>query len=198
MFMPSSPPPLSIAAASNPCYGFRLRLHPTDTSGSTRNGRTFLCNIIGGKCHELYSWGLNGGNQSVIRPLLLLTLLGLALPVCGQQRKIRTPRPGAPDANFVNVDADRQTQDGQLYHLRGNARVETTDSLLTADEVDYNDDTKVALARGHVHFENYVNGDKLDCDHAEYNVDSETGKFYLVRGTSPTKVQSRPGILTSS
>jgi LPS-assembly protein len=85
-----------------------------------------------------------------------------------------------------------------LYHLRGNARVESTDSLLTADEVDYDDDTKEALARGHVHFENYVNGDKLDCDHAQYNVDSETGKFFLVKGTSPAKVQSRPGILTSS
>src|SRR5258708_6228214 len=189
MFMPPFPPPRSIAAASNPCYGLRLRLHPTDTTDPPRKGRTFLCNIIGRKCHELYLEGAEqptGRLRSRLgRGVVSAMLVLIAIPGYGQQRKNKTPRPGAPEANFVNIDADHQTQEGQLYHLRGNARVETTDSLLTADEVDYNDDTKEALARGHVHFENYVNGDKLDCDHAEYNIDSETGKFFLVRGTSP-------------
>ena len=194
--------PLSIAVASNPCYGFRLRLHPSynfgkppDSSGPPRKVLTFLRNIIDGKCHELYS-GRAGTTPG--RRLLPLIAVVLALPVCGQQLKNKTPHPGAPEANWVDVSATNQSTDGPWRHLRGAVRLETSESLLTADEVDYNDETKDAQARGHVHFEHYVKGDKLDCDHAEYNIDTETGKFYLVSGTSPAKVQSRPGILTTS
>ncbi len=130
--------------------------------------------------------------------IFFLAALALALPALGQELRNRTPRPGAPEKDWVNIDAVYKTVDGHWYHLRVSVRVETSDELLTADEVDYNDDTGDATARGHVHFEHYVNGDKLDCDHAEYNYNSETGKFYLVKGTSPTKIHTRPGILTSS
>ena len=134
-------------------------------------------------------------------------LLGVAVPLFavvtvfsaqGQQLKSRTPPPGAPEKNWINVDAVNQEVDGPWRHLRGSARVETNDSLLTADEIDYNSETAKALARGHVHFEHYVNGDVMDCDHAEYDLDEESGKFYLVKGTTPAKVESHPGILTTS
>ncbi|HEY2843334.1 MAG TPA: LPS assembly protein LptD [Bryobacteraceae bacterium] len=84
-----------------------------------------------------------------------------------------------------------------MMHLRGHARIETVDSLLTADEVDYNTDTKEALARGHVRFENFSRGEKLNCDHAEYNTDTRTGKFYEVSGSSPARIEARPGRLTT-
>jgi LPS-assembly protein len=84
-----------------------------------------------------------------------------------------------------------------LIHLRGKARIETVDSLLTADEVDYNTETKDAQARGHVKFESFSRGEKLNCDHAEYNTASRTGKFYDVNGTSPARIEARPGRLTT-
>lgn len=107
-------------------------------------------------------------------------------------------RPNAPAPGFVEVNATTQEQEGDKTRLRGNVRIETTEMLLLADEVDYDDETKIAKARGHVRFEHFTRGEKLQADHAEYNVDEETGKFYEVTGTSPAKVQSRPGVLTSS
>ena len=64
-----------------------------------------------------------------------------------------------------------------------------------ADELDYNTETGDAEARGHVHFEHFVRGEKLDCDHAEYNVNSETGKFYDVSGSATSRIQARRGLL---
>ena len=106
---------------------------------------------------------------------------------------IRPPRPTAPGpGETAKTSADQEESDGKVLHLRGNARVETADSLLTADEIDYNQDTHEAEARGKVHFENFSHGEKLNCDRAEYNTESKTGKFYNVSGTSPARIEARP------
>jgi LPS-assembly protein len=113
-------------------------------------------------------------------------------------QKVRVPRPNAPGPNDVNADATQTEVVGSVRHLRGNVRLETSEMMLQADEVDYDVDTGDAEARGNVKFEHYFNGDRIECDHAEYNLNEETGKFYQVRGTSPAKIESRPGILTTS
>jgi len=97
----------------------------------------------------------------------------------------------------AKASADQQESDGKLLHLRGNARVETADTMLTADEIDYNEETHQADARGKVHFESFSHGEKLNCDRAEYNTESKTGKFYNVSGTSPARVEARRGLLTT-
>ena len=84
-----------------------------------------------------------------------------------------------------------------MRHLRGSVRLETSDMLLRADELDYNTDTGDVEARGHVHFEHFVRGEKLDCDHAEYNVNLETGKFYDVSGSATARIQARRGLLVT-
>ncbi len=68
---------------------------------------------------------------------------------------------------------------------------------LKADEVDYNQDTTDVEARGHVHFEHFARGEKVDCERLEYNVDAETGKFYEASGSAPPQIQARPGMLTT-
>jgi LPS-assembly protein len=85
-----------------------------------------------------------------------------------------------------------------LRHLRGHVHLESIDKKLDADAVDYNDDTGDVEAWGNVRYENFVDGTKLNCDHAKYNVNSETGIFYDVRGTSETKIVARPGLLTTN
>lgn len=77
-------------------------------------------------------------------------------------------------------------------------RVETSNMLLTADEVDYNQDTADADVRGHVHYENFITGEKLFCDHGTYNTQDETGTFYEVSGTAPSRIAARPGLLTTT
>jgi LPS-assembly protein len=110
---------------------------------------------------------------------------------------VRVPRPNAPDAEHVFIESVTQEVDGPLRHLRGMVRIETTDMQLKADELDYNSDTGDVQARGHVHFEHFARGEKIDCDRADYNIDDETGKFYAVTGSSVPRIHSRPGLLTT-
>src|SRR5207237_10455985 len=172
-----------------------------------------ICHTInGGECLELFS-----GRRAVHSVLTAIFGLSLSLagPVFAQppptippppiqvnatnpNQRIRPPRPNAPSAKDLLVDANTQEAEGAQRRLRGNVKLETAEMSLRADEVDYNTETGEAEARGHVRFEHFYNGDKLQCDHAKYKIDDETGMFYDVRGTSPAKIQSRPGILTTS
>ena len=113
-------------------------------------------------------------------------------------QRLKSPRPNAPGPGEYVVVADMQEADGPLYHLRGHVHLETTDKQLDADEVDYNEDTGDAEVRGHVRYENFLDGTKLECDHGKYNINSETGIFYDLTGTSQPKIVSRPGLLTTS
>ncbi len=70
--------------------------------------------------------------------------------------------------------------------------------IIKADEIDYDGETKIATARGNVRFESYANGERIQADHGDYNTDDETGHFFDVSGTSPAKINARPGVLTSS
>lgn len=92
------------------------------------------------------------------------------------------------------------TQDikGKLYKLRGNAKVETRESLLTADEIDYDEESGNAAARGNVYFKHYLGGEEVRCDRVEYNVTAQLGKFFNVKGTAPAKIDPRPGLLLST
>jgi LPS-assembly protein len=142
---------------------------------------------------------LGTASGQVFRPPILPPAAENSQPnAANPNLRLRTPRPDAPPKDFVKIDSITQESDGPIYHLRGKVVLETQDEILQADEVDYNEDTHEAEARGHVKYENFVNGDKLQCDHAKYNLDSETGSFFDVTGTSPAKIQSRPGILTTS
>ena len=111
---------------------------------------------------------------------------------------VKPPRPTAPGpGETAKTKADQEESDGKVLHLRGNASIETADSLLTADEIDYDQETHDAQALGHVHYQSFSHGEKLNCDRAEYNTESKTGKFYNVNGTSPARIESRPGLLTT-
>ena len=166
--------------------------------------------ISAAKCHELYcTCGLFF--------ILLLNLSALAsaqtfqppLPPPPAPAELHAPspnpivpvkplRPNAPTEDEVLVNAVSEEKRESVYHLRGRAHVETTTMALDADAIDYDQDSGDATATGHVRYENFVTGEKLQCDHAEYNVNDEKGKFYSVTGTSPAKIESKPGLLTTS
>lgn len=113
-------------------------------------------------------------------------------------KKVQIAHPNAPERGILRVSAVQQESDGPWWHGRISVVIESTEMLLRADEIDYNTVTHDADARGHVHFEHFAEGEVMDCDHAEYNLDDETGKFYVVSGTSPARIQARPGLLTTS
>jgi len=113
-------------------------------------------------------------------------------------QRLKIQRPGAPNPDEYVIDADNQEADGDLRHLRGHVHLESLDKKFDADAVDYNDDTGDVEAWGNIRYENFLDGTKLNCEHAKYNVNTEMGIFYEVRGTSETKIVARPGLLTTN
>jgi hypothetical protein len=207
---------LRLQPASRPCYGSRLGFLVLPPSTGCPHPSwllkraIFLRNIFTLKCHEQFS------RLAARASVLCFSLLAFSAfpqtappfippPVPTEQPSVANPnlrlkiqRPEAPGVNDVDVRADSQEVDGDLRHLRGHVVLQTFDKKLEADEVDYNEDTKDAEARGNVRFENFTDGTKLIADHLTYNVDTETGIFYDVNGIFPTKIISRPGYLTTT
>ena len=110
--------------------------------------------------------------------------------------RVRTQRSTVGE-EFIEVRGVNQEVEGVLRRLRGAAVLETSDEILEADEIDYNSVTGDAEARGNVRYRSYTTDDRVNCDRAEYNLKSQLGKFYNVKGTSPAKIDARPGILVS-
>jgi LPS-assembly protein len=179
-------------------------------------GLTFLRNIIGRKCHELF---LGKFCVSSLIALVLIASHAAAQPppqvlipqappplspasqqpnAANPNQRVHPPHANAPAADEFRVVSDTQETDGSMRHLRGHVLLETIDIKLTADEVDYDQDTGDTEFRGHVVYENFGEGNKLYCDHGKYNVNDETGIFWEVTGTSPAKILARPGLLTTN
>lgn len=118
------------------------------------------------------------------------------------RENVLKPRRGtdiaAPDREEILVQAVSQETEGPVYKLRGLAEIETPEYLLRADEIDYNEDTGDADARGNVRFRRFQSGEELEADRVEYNLTAGTGKFFNVRGSTPAKIEARPGVLTTS
>jgi LPS-assembly protein len=185
-------------------------LAPNDTASAKHLSP--LRNIFGSFCHELYSLAAaisaTATGTVIITTFLTVNVLAQTYrpaylgpsPAASspETHQLKTIRPNAPPKDVVLVRAIDQEKLGTVYHLRGNAEVEATDMILKADQIDYDEDSGDAEARGNVRFEHFVRGEKLQASRAEYNLDDETGKFYDVSGTSPAKIDARAGMLTTT
>ncbi len=107
----------------------------------------------------------------------------------------QAPRADAPGPDEVVVRAVTQTLEGPWRRLRGAVELETTEMILAADEIDYNQETQQAEARGHVRFRHLIRGEEVQADRAEYNLNTETGRFDNVRGSARPKIELRPRLL---
>jgi LPS-assembly protein len=172
----------------------------------------FVRNIFGQKCHELcltcFAWILLSACLLAAFPLSAqIPLPQQPIPPAGQpaapnpanpDQRLKFLRPGAPNPEDYNIDADVEEVDGDLRHLRGHVHMESIDKKFDADMVDYNDDTGDVEAWGNIRYENFLDGTRLTCDHLTYNVNSESGIFYNVQGTSEPTIIARPGLLTTN
>jgi LPS-assembly protein len=69
---------------------------------------------------------------------------------------------------------------------------------LQADEIDYDEQSGYAEARGHVIFDHYAGGEHIEADRVEYSLKNETGRYYEISGFTPAKIESKPGVLTTT
>jgi LPS-assembly protein len=111
--------------------------------------------------------------------------------------KVKPNRPGAPTPGDYDIHGDNQVKEGNIYHFRGNVTIEGAEMVLKADELDVDNDTHNMEARGHVFFQQFVRNEIIVCERAEYNTETEMGKFYKLRGYTKTKIDAKPGMLTS-
>ncbi len=97
----------------------------------------------------------------------------------------------------IYFEAVKWDKERSVYHLRGAAYIETDSIILRADEIDYDDATEQAEARGNVHLTHYE-GEELWAEKAEYDLGEDTGRFFKVHGSAPVNPQQRRGVLRST
>ncbi len=85
-----------------------------------------------------------------------------------------------------------------MTKLRGAVRLETAEMILWADEVDYDEKTHYFEARGSVHFKDFERKAELWANKVEYYINEQKGTFYEVIGETSLRIETRPGILTST
>jgi len=111
--------------------------------------------------------------------------------------RTRPPRPEKPNLGDYNITADTETKDGDTYQFRGHSVIEGSQMILKADEIDYNQETGDAEARGHVYFQHFERNEIIVASRAKYNTETEIGRFDQPRGYSKTRISAHPGTLTS-
>src|SRR3954447_24861794 len=172
----------SLQAQQTSCYGARLKPFVSRTSPdllSTRNRGPRLGNFSFSSFFALSALLLNGvfaHGQSI-------------------NHQLKANLPAEDEIRFESISEDSNPPMRLLHKM---AKIVTSDMVISADEIQYNSDTNWAHAQGHVHLEHFVTGDKINADRAEYNLKTQSGKFYLVDGTAPSKIVASPTVLTTT
>src|SRR3984893_10276663 len=124
-------------------------------------------------------------------PCLARTQSAASAPQQPTQKKQAKPvaknGPGTPGAE-ATLEAKQQRQVGQIYYADGDVDVRYHNTPLRADHVEYNEDTRVVIARGHVQLEYLTQ--HVEATDARYELGTGRGTFHNVRATFA--VQRRP------
>jgi len=126
--------------------------------------------------------------RSIAVPLLGLFL---SIPNYGQQSP-----PARKSGEMAEITANGpQRKEGELYIADNDVDVHYHGMRLQADHVEYNNDTNLAVARGHVVYD-YQN-EHLEADEAQLNVGTNQGTFQNVRGSIHLDRHPNPLLLVS-
>src|SRR5580698_5894552 len=145
---------------------------------------------------------------TVLQPLRRYVLLPLLLPIllaspcraraqsagtAHQQSSPKKPSKPAsknatPGQEEATLEAKQQRQVGQIYYADGDVDVRYQNTRLRADHVEYNEDTRVVIARGHVQLDYLTQ--HLEATDARYELATGHGTFHNVHATFA--VQRRP------
>ncbi len=100
--------------------------------------------------------------------------------------------------NTPTICAIQQEKVGDVYKLHGDVEIHYRTYILRADEVTYDDHTGEATASGHFSLEGGANDDHMRASHGNYNLTTETGRFYDVTATTGMQLKGSRVILTST
>jgi len=110
----------------------------------------------------------------------------------------RKPRISGLEGEPVSISAQQQEKNKNVYTLRGEVEIKFQDYTLHADSVTYDSDSGDVSAEGHLTLEGGARDLHLSASHGTFNLQSQTGRFYDVAGTTGARFKGRNAILTSS
>src|SRR5262245_6866918 len=128
--------------------------------------------------------------KTVITALLLchLFLLGGVL-TSRLQAQTAAPTPvellaAESSGEPVTIKAKEQEKDGDVYRLRGDVEIEFRDYTVRAGEITYDAATGQLTVAENVSFDGGPHDEHIEASHGEYNIRTETGRFYDVVGST--------------
>lgn len=95
----------------------------------------------------------------------------------------------------LTLRADTQRKAGDVFSAEGDVEIVYQELRLRADHMEYNEQSKVAIARGHVQLDHA--NEHLEADSGTYNFGKQTGVFENVRGTIKAQHFANPNVLVS-
>jgi LPS-assembly protein len=101
----------------------------------------------------------------------------------------------AGEKGIATLAADRQSRVGKISYADGNVDIRYQNVRLRADRVEYNDETHVAVARGHVQLDYLTQ--HVEADQATYDLRSGRGTFHRVTATFAIQRRPAPTLLIS-
>jgi len=110
----------------------------------------------------------------------------------------RKPRIPISEEHPVIIDAQECEQAGKVYTLRGDAEIQFADYDFRGDLVTYDSATGDVSAKGHISLDGGPRDIHISGSEGSYNLHSQTGKFYDVRGSTGARFKGRSVTLTSS
>jgi LPS-assembly protein len=120
---------------------------------------------------------------------MLAFLAALFLGEAGQAQQVHLP---SGQGQYADLSSEGpQKRQGDLFIADKNVDLQYAGMRLRADHMEYHDNTREAVAEGHVQFD-YEN-EHLEADQAHYNFATGVGNFTNVRGT--VKILRRPNPL---
>src|SRR5487761_176422 len=138
---------------------------------------------------------LSHTGKRTMATLLLLTSPLLPLRCASGQTTSRAQTRLRTQSSEMTLEADAQRQAGKIFYADGHVDILYGGIRLRADHVQYNEDTKMAAARGHVQFDYQMQ--HMDADEGTFNMKTGRGSFRNVRGTVTAQHLSNPSVLIS-
>ncbi|HUK29976.1 MAG TPA: LPS assembly protein LptD [Candidatus Acidoferrum sp.] len=121
--------------------------------------------------------------RAAIEIIAMVSILCVFVPVASAQSRVPA-RSGPVDIKSITVKG----KNGDVVQYEGDVELTYEGKRLRCDFLDYDTQTGIATARGHVQFD--YNNEHVEADDATYNVNTGSGVFHHVHGA--IMVQHRP------
>lgn len=128
--------------------------------------------------------------KSPFRRLLILPVFWGMIPLLSfAQQQVAIPLELRSPEKTVNIRADSQKKEGDLYRLSGHVEITYRDMRMTSDEATFDDTSGEVVAKGHITFTDP--NAHFEADEAHYNV--QTQKAWFTDGSGYVHARVRAG-----